>query len=48
MLRMFAVGEEEEEATAAAADFDGTASAAAGIDARPRADRSVEEFVIVP
>ena len=42
MLRMLAVGEEE-----AAADFAGAASAAAGIDASPRANRSVEELVLV-
>ena len=42
MLRMLAVSEEE-----AAADFAGAASAAAGIDASPRANRSVEELVLV-
>ena len=42
MLRMLAVSEEE-----AAADFAGAASAAAGIDASPRANRSVQELALV-
>ena len=39
MLRMFAVGEGEADDEEAAADFDGAASAAAGIDASPLAGR---------